>query len=925
MNKILTLSIIFMFSFLVLTSAGSIPKVELTTNYTLTTIVINGTSIPHNDLNGIQGGTTDEYYHLTDAEHTSVLAGIVNWIDNTVSDLVNYFTKTEVLAQYYNKTDIEVFNSTWSSTYNTTYNTWAYNMTTPAIEYADQLINTTFFNATSVWVVSGTASGSLGDIQTYNGVSYNVTEVSSDYDLRINFSVSSTFNELIIRYKSSLAESHITNVYIWDYEDSDWESYGILGETSNYGIFTFPVFDASEHLDGGVIQVRINTENVGALTHEHFFDWVTLSKGIQIASSTETDPFSVHRDGLLPLTGDWNVGGYNITNINYEQINRLSVGSNKSLGAFHLHTSATNLAGAAVFSTSAESAGNAGQSMIMYVDDGQPMGEGDKIGQFVFGGASDDAGSLKYTASVTSYATENWSGNTNRGTKLTFEGTPTGVNTARQKWLTLLDGMIAIGGDFDPEFKFHIRSEEAPFPMYIDVYNDNGSPGIAYRSARGTASSPTATQADDIISSFVGYGYGATGFSSSSRTGFTMRASENWDDSNQGTYTTIVGTSTGGTTTAEWLRLINRNMGLGTTFGSVTPQGDFHIRDADPVLILQDTETSATSAISTIKLGESGGSYSMGNFWKISYDGMRLTFSNGNDPTYTERVSIASDGKTGIGTDSPRTELDVAKYNKTVGPTITLSNTISSSDWNPTDTIGRIDFVSTDTSITSQPVRARMSVVQSAGSSGTTYITRPEFVWENSVASGDLSELMRLTYTGQLQVNGSSSGISIYALGNISATGYITRTDVYEKERGSALNHINDASEYITPTGEINHSAFGYSSVSYEKEVVDKTEIQCGNEDVIISIGNETQEEVRENKIVCRNITTYKTAQEEGVDLVKEVSLLKQAVYELKVQNEQLQQQINILTGEDIKLYANDERQDEALCSLSLFGWCISK
>ena len=56
-----------------------------------------------------------------------------------------------------------------------------------------------------------------------------------------------------------------------------------------------------------------------------------------------------------------------------------------------------------------------------------------------------------------------------------------------------------------------------------------------------------------------------------------------------------------------------------------------------------------------------------------------------------------------------------------------------------------------------------------------------------------------------LEVNNmSSDGISIYALGNISATGYITRTDVYDTSKnGKAIDKIKDESKYKDKFGNI--------------------------------------------------------------------------------------------------------------------------
>lgn len=57
-------------------------------------------SLAHNDLTGIQGGTTNEYYHLTSAE----LADVVN-ISGHIADTTIHFTDASILHN--NRTDLQ--------------------------------------------------------------------------------------------------------------------------------------------------------------------------------------------------------------------------------------------------------------------------------------------------------------------------------------------------------------------------------------------------------------------------------------------------------------------------------------------------------------------------------------------------------------------------------------------------------------------------------------------------------------------------------------------------------------------------------------------------------------------------------------------------------------------------------------------------
>ena len=209
--------------------------------------------------------------------------------------------------------DVTANRSNFLSTYNSTYHTWAYNQTAPANSYADSLLITTFFNASTILNVTGVSQGTIGDIRAYDSLSYNVSEVNSDIDFRVNFTGITTFNQLIVRYKSDSTESHTMTIDLWNYVEGTWESYRTVGNSPDYNIMTMAVFDEAEHISGGVVQVRFYSNNAGGSTHKHQFDWVAISKGSATPSSSETDPYSVHKDGTTPLTGNWNAGLFNIT------------------------------------------------------------------------------------------------------------------------------------------------------------------------------------------------------------------------------------------------------------------------------------------------------------------------------------------------------------------------------------------------------------------------------------------------------------------------------------------------------------------------------------------------------------------------------------------------------------------------------------
>jgi hypothetical protein len=50
---------------------------------------------------------------------------------------------------------------------------------------------------------------------------------------------------------------------------------------------------------------------------------------------------------------------------------------------------------------------------------------------------------------------------------------------------------------------------------------------------------------------------------------------------------------------------------------------------------------------------------------------------------------------------------------------------------------------------------------------------------------------------------------------------------------------------------------------------------------------------------------------------------MEKMIWELKEQNIFLQEQINNLIGEDILITDANTKQDEAICTIKIFDWCL--
>ncbi len=166
-----------------------------------------------------------------------------------------------------------------------------------------------------------------------------------------------------------------------------------------------------------------------------------------------------------------------------------------------------------------------------------------------------------------------------------------------------------------------------------------------------------------------------------------------------------------------------------------------------------------------------------------------------------------------------------------------------------------------------------------------------------NVGIGEISPLYPLT----IKAAGNATNITVWASGNFSGTGYITRTYIWDDKKGSALNYFQDVSKFKKANGEINHSAYqiGYVSYpnqrqngTYEKSIIEQKE----NITTIITVVNGTNE--TEQIISYYNITTintlptYEIFMEEGVMLDAVVAKHEQAVYELIEENKLLKARI---------------------------------
>lgn len=129
------------------------------------------------------------------------------------------------------------------------------------------------------------------------------------------------------------------------------------------------------------------------------------------------------------------------------------------------------------------------------------------------------------------------------------------------------NGNVGIGTSA-PIGLLHLSVDGAPGQhVVVDGYTSSTpAPGYVVRKARGTSASPSAVLSGDYLGSFGARGYGATGFSSTSKGLVSILAAEDWSDTAQGSDILFETTALSGTTRAEKMRITaNGNVGIGTT------------------------------------------------------------------------------------------------------------------------------------------------------------------------------------------------------------------------------------------------------------------------------------------------------------------------------------------------------------------------
>jgi len=280
------------------------------------------------DIIGPGDSTTDRVVNLVTPPTPAVTNTTIGNVNSSTwwgNYLWTDYDMPSILSYTYNQTTPF---TNWLSTFVYNYNQtvlyysdedWINKNATNAFVFNESKLATTYYNATQSNTVTGTVVGGIEKTQhqdgKYDGDTLNITEASGmpGLDLRINFTGITTFNAGVMRYKTSSLAGDYPIIQLWNYDTSDWEAYPAVAESEFFATIEQPVFDSTDHVSGGVVQMRLYKASNGNTQNKYYVDWIAISKGFGTPSGEEVDPYSIHRDGSTSWIGNENGNGFNST------------------------------------------------------------------------------------------------------------------------------------------------------------------------------------------------------------------------------------------------------------------------------------------------------------------------------------------------------------------------------------------------------------------------------------------------------------------------------------------------------------------------------------------------------------------------------------------------------------------------------------
>jgi hypothetical protein len=199
----------------------------------------------------------------------------------------------------------------------------------------------------------------------------------------------------------------------------------------------------------------------------------------------------------------------------------------------------------------------------------------------------------------------------------------------------------------------------------------------------------------------------------------------------------------------ERARFTSTGLGIGTT----SPDAPFHVANSGFTCArFERPSVSGGGIVIQLKNGD-------GNIWNIGHGGSE-EFGIYNGSTFAEQFCILTDGKVGIGTNSPSDLLEISQA--TDGATIRISSTQNNSSHSQTTPFGSLEFYSGDASGGGAGIRGAIKCYPTASSGAAS-----DLAFTLSDGSTNDTEVARFTQEGYLGIGTTSPSEKLNVNGNI--------------------------------------------------------------------------------------------------------------------------------------------------------------
>lgn len=155
--------------------------------------------------------------------------------------------------------------------------------------------STTFYPNTFQTLIGTETSDNVTYIKYYDDIYINISETSGSpsLDVRINFTGVSDFNSILMRLQyAEVATTHDVYLQLYNYNTDDWDLHYDLADSSSLIEVNQYVSDSENHVQNGLVQMRIYHGNNGNTNDKVIVDYINLLKGTTAITTNQHDAMS---------------------------------------------------------------------------------------------------------------------------------------------------------------------------------------------------------------------------------------------------------------------------------------------------------------------------------------------------------------------------------------------------------------------------------------------------------------------------------------------------------------------------------------------------------------------------------------------------------------------------------------------------------